>query len=99
MQGSHGSSLGVCATNYEKTDHSLFLAQNAKVCSEIFNPTIQPRMDPEQYQSLKKAKALSPKQIEKQELPGPFSYLGYLKHQLKPGSWGDEIIVTAMSMM
>ena len=82
----------------------VFLAQNAKVCSEIFNPTIQgiygeSRMDPEQYESLKKAKALSPKQIEKQELPGPFSYLGYLKHQLKEGTWGDEIMVAAMSMM
>ena len=82
----------------------VFMAQNAKVCSEIFNPTIQgiygePRMDPEQYESLKKAKALTPKQIERQELPGPFSYLGYLKHQLKQGTWGDEIMVTAMSMM
>ena len=82
----------------------VFMAQNAKICSEIFNPTIQgtygdPRMDPEQFESLKKAKALSPKQIAKQELPGPFSYLGYLKHQLKEGSWGDEIMVTAMSMM
>ena len=82
----------------------VFMAQNANVCSEIFNPTIQgtygePRMDPEQYDSLKKANALSPKQIEKQELPGPFSYLGYLKYQLKEGSWGDEIIVAAMSMM
>ena len=82
----------------------VFMAQNAKICSEIFNPTIQgtygdARMDPEQFESLKKAKALSPKQIEKQELPGPFSYLGYLKHQLKEGSWGDEIMVTAMSMM
>ena len=82
----------------------VFMAQNAKICSEMFNPTIQGtygefRMDPEQYESLKKAKALSPKQIEKQELPGPFSYLGYLKHQLKEGSWGDEIMVAAMSMM
>ena len=82
----------------------VFMAQNAKVCSEIFNPSIQgiygdSRMDPEEYESLKKAKALTPKQIEKQELPGPFSYLGYLKHQLKQGTWGDEIMVTAMSMM
>ena len=82
----------------------VFMAQNAKVCSEIFNPTIQgtygnSKMDPEEYESLKKANALTPKQIEKQETPGPFSYLTYLRHQLKEGSWGDEIMVAAMSMM
>ena len=81
-----------------------FMAQHAKLCSEIFNPTIQgtyggSRMDPEEYKRLKEADELTPKQIEKQELPGPFSYLSYLRYQLREGSWGDGIMVTAMSMM
>ena len=32
-------------------------------------------------------------------MPGPFSYLTYLKHQLRDDTWADEIMVCVMSMM
>ena len=31
--------------------------------------------------------------------PGPFSYLGYLRHHLQDSSWGDEIIIAALGRM
>ena len=33
------------------------------------------------------------------EKPGPFSYTDYLKYMLKPKSWGDELILSAISIM
>ena len=42
---------------------------------------------------------LSQQQIDDQYCPGPFSFYGYLKALLTDGFWGDEIVLTIISMM
>ena len=58
-----------------------------------------PKMDEEEYNRRFEAGKLSQQQIDEQECPGPYSYYGYLKALLTNGFWGDEIVLTVISMM
>ena len=93
-----------CVYQILKRQLLVWLAQNARFGYELFHPTIQliygsEKLPQEKYDALKASNKLTKKQIEDQAMPGPFSYLTYLKHQLKDDTWADEVMVAAMSMM
>ena len=43
--------------------------------------------------------SLSDADIVDYQVPGPFSFIRYLKHILEPNTWGDQGIVTLIGMM
>ena len=42
---------------------------------------------------------MTPQEIADKRLPGPFGLYSYLQHVLIPDTWGEEIILTLVSMM
>ena len=58
-----------------------------------------PRMDEGEFARLHTAGELSQQQIDDQECPWPYSFFRYLKALLEDGFWGDEIVLTVVSMM
>ena len=62
----------------------MWMAENADYCLQELGETIQGV-----YGGTK----------QKEDEPGPFSFLGFLKHHMNDSAWGDEIIVAALSRM
>ena len=58
-----------------------------------------PRMEEDVFIQRCTAGELSQQQIDDQECPGPYSFYGYLMALLGDGFWGDEIVLTIVSMM
>ena len=58
-----------------------------------------PRMEEDVYVRRLEAGELSQQQIDDQDCPGPYSFYGYLQALLTDGFWGDEIVLTVISMM
>ena len=78
----------------------LCLAQNASFFYKLLVEHIRSQYGPirlsaKEYKEKKKDGTLT----EDQNLPGPFSFLGYLEYLLKPVSWGDQGVLVALSMM
>ena len=57
------------------------------------------RMDPAVYQAAKEEGSLTPAQIEAQNTPGPFSFIGYIEALLEDTFWGDHGVLLTVSMM
>ena len=62
----------------------MWMAENADYCLQELGETIQGV-----YGGSK----------DRENEPGPFSFLGFLKHHMDDSAWGDEIIVAALSRM
>ena len=82
----------------------MMLANNAYFFIPLLKNSIMaiyghPRMEEEEFNRRRAAGELSQQQIDDQECPGPFSFYGYLRALLVDGFWGDEIVLTAISMM
>ena len=58
-----------------------------------------PRMEQEEFNRRCETGPLSQQQIDDQDCPGPFSFYGHLKALLSDGFWGNEIVLTIISMM
>ena len=58
-----------------------------------------PRMKEDEFIQRHAAGELTQQQIDDQECPGPYSFYGYLVVLLRDGFWGDEIVLTVISMM
>ena len=58
-----------------------------------------PRMEEDVFIQRHTAGELTQQQIDNQECPGPYSFHGYLMALLGDGFWGDEIVLTVVSMM
>ena len=58
-----------------------------------------PRIEQEEYNRRYEAGQLFQQQRDDQDCPGTFSFYGYLKALLTDGFWGDEIVLTIISMM
>ena len=58
-----------------------------------------PRMEENEFNLQCTAGELTQQQIDDQECPGPYSFHGYLMALLGGGFWGDEIVLTVVSMM
>ena len=57
------------------------------------------RMDAAVYQAAKEEGSLTPGQIEVQNTPGPFSFIGYIESLLEDTFWGDHGVMLTISMM
>lgn len=57
------------------------------------------RLSKEEYLAKKAAKTLTRQEKLEYHIPGPFSYASYLQYISTPGNWGDEIVITMLSMM
>ena len=59
------------------------------------------RMSTEEYQARKNSKEnpLTDKEERDYKKPGPFSFVAYLQYMLEGSSWGDESMLTCISMM
>ena len=57
------------------------------------------RFTEEQLETLEKENLITEEEKKDQKVPGPHSFYSYLKDLLKPTTWGDEIILTVISMM
>ena len=56
------------------------------------------RLTKEEYEQKKKDKDLSADQIHDYSAPGPFSFCEWLEYIWQDGTWGDEPIITALSL-
>ena len=57
------------------------------------------RMPEEELRQKELAGEVTEEFAREQRLPGPFSFLGFLRYMLKEDSWGDETTLTLLSMM
>ena len=57
------------------------------------------RMDAAVFQAAKEEGSLTPGQIEIQNTPGPFSFIGYIEALLEDTFWGDHGVMLSISMM
>ena len=57
-----------------------------------------PRMPQKEYQQKYDAGTLT-HEVNDHNIPGPFSYFGYMKALLEEGFWGDELCLALVSMM
>ena len=58
-----------------------------------------PRMPEEEYLQKYNDGTLTQEEADNHNMPGPFSYLGYMKALLNDGFWGDELCLALISMM
>ena len=58
-----------------------------------------PRMEESEFNLRHAAGELTQQQVDNQECPGPYSFYGYLMALLGDDFWGDEIVLTVLSMM
>ena len=57
------------------------------------------RLSSEEHAVKKRDGTLTPQEIADQRLPGPFILYSYQQHVLTRNTWGEEIILTLVSMM
>ena len=81
-----------------------FIVQNHKFCRDLLVNVIRyeyghPRLTRQQYLKGMKEGTLTEGQIVDYQVPGPFSFISYLKHILEASTWGDQGLLTLISMM
>ena len=85
-----------------RRDLVCFIAENA----DFFLPEMEDhikgcyggiRLSKEEYEQKKKAKTLTKSEEEEYHYPGPFSFKKYLEYILKDTTWGEELLIVAMS--
>ena len=81
-----------------------FIVQNHKFCRDLLENVIRyeyghPRLTRQQYLKGMKEDTLTEGQIADYQVPGPFSFISYLKHILEASTWGDQVLLTLISMM
>ena len=85
-----------------RRDLVCFIAENA----DFFLPKMEDhikgcyggiRLSKEEYEQKKKAKTLTKSEEEEYHYPGPFSFKEYLEYILQDTTWGEELLIVAMS--
>ena len=81
-----------------------FVVQNHDFCFKMLQDVLKykyghHRISEQEYLSGMRAGTLSDAAIVDYQVPGPFSFIGYLKHILEPNTWGDQGTVTLIGMM
>ena len=56
------------------------------------------RLSKEKYEQKRKDNELTPDQIHDYSAPGPFSFCEWLEYIWQDGTWGDESVITALSL-
>ena len=57
------------------------------------------RLTPEEYSKKVEDNTITQQELEDQDSPGPFSFVGYLEYLLEPKTWGDHGTVLLLSLM
>ena len=78
--------------------------QHHKFCFDILEKLIRfeyghPRLTSQQYIKGMEKGTLTEGQISDYQMPGPFSFVTYLRYIIEPSSWGDQGLLTILSMM
>ena len=91
-------------SNHLRYQLAFFITQNHQFCFNILKKLItfeygHARLTKAQYLEGMKRGSLTEGQIQDYQVPGPFSFVTYLKHILDPTTWGDQGLLTILSMM
>ena len=86
-----------------RRDLICFIAEHAAFFYELFELHIKGvygglRLSKEEYEQKKKDKTITPSEEYEYHHPGPFSFKEYLEYMLLEGTWGDELMIVAMSL-
>ena len=86
-----------------RRDLVCFIAEHAAFFYELFEPHIKGvygglRLSKEEYEQKRKDKTITPSEEYEYHHPGPFSFKEYLEYILLDGTWGDELLIVAMSL-
>ena len=86
-----------------RRDLVCFIAEHAAFFYELFELHIKGvygglRLSKEEYEQKRKDKTITPSEEYEYHHPGPFSFKEYLEYILLDGTWGDEIMIVAMSL-
>ena len=81
-----------------------FICENHEFCFNMLKKVIKyeyghNRISEEEYLAGMKAGTLADADIVDYQVPGPFSFIAFLKHILEPNTWGDQDTVTLIGMM
>ena len=57
------------------------------------------RLTPEEYAQKVADKTITQQELDDQDSPGPFSFVGYLEYMLEPKTWGDHGTILILSLM
>ena len=81
-----------------------FICENHEFCFNMLRKVIKyeyghNRISEEEYLAGMRAGTLSDADIVDYQVPGPFSFIAFLKHILEPNTWGDQGTVTLIGMM
>ena len=91
-------------SNHLRYQLAFFITQNHQFCFNILKKLItfeygHARLTKAQYLEGMKEGTLTEAQIADYQVPGPFSFIGYLKYILEGSTWGDQGLLTLISMM
>ena len=80
------------------------MVKNHAFCSDLLQNVIRfeyghHRLSKKEYLKGMKEGTLTEAQIADYQVPGPFSFIGYLKYILEGSTWGDQGLLTLISMM
>ena len=93
-----------CRSNHLRYQSAFFITQHHKFCFDILEKLVRfeyghPRLTSQQYIRGMEEGTLSEGQISDYQMPGPFSFVTYLRYIIEPSSWGDQGLLTILSMM
>ena len=57
------------------------------------------RLSPEEYAQKVEDKTITQQELDDQDQPGLFSFVGYLEYMLEPQTWGDHGSILILSLM
>ena len=91
-------------SNHLRYQIAFFMTQHHKFCFDILEKLIRfeyghPRLTSQQYIKGMEKGTLTEGQISDYQVPGPFSFVAYLRYIITPSSWGDQGLLTILSMM
>ena len=90
--------------NHLRFQLAYFMVKNHAFCSDLLQNVIRfeyghHRLSKKEYLKGMKEGTLTEAQIADYQVPGPFSFIGYLKYILEGSTWGDQGLLTLISMM
>ena len=91
-------------SNHLRYQIAFFITQHHKFCFDILEKLVRfeyghPRLTSQQYIKGMERGTLTEGQISDYQMPGPFSFVTYLRYIIEPSSWGDQGLLTILSMM
>ena len=91
-------------SNHLRYQLAYFIIKNHQFCFNVLRRLItfeygHSRLSRAEYLEGMRKDSLTEGQIQDYQVPGPFSFVSYLRHILEPSTWGDQGLLTILSMM